>query len=117
MSLKFTTISFILFGLVIGTSGWSAAAKLGQQPTPQTQSNAGDESKFVYADFERFENGRVVSNNGGLIQLFTGQESTPVQFKGQPMLHPALLKLPEPKATRKITSLPLITRCWTQSMG
>jgi hypothetical protein len=38
--------------------------------------------KFVYADFEKIENGRAVSNNGGLIQIFTSQESTPLQFKG-----------------------------------
>jgi hypothetical protein len=101
MSLKFTTISFILFGLVIGTSGWSAAAKLGQQPTPPTQSNAGDESKFVYADFERFENGRVVSNNGGLIQVFTGQESTPVQFKGKANASPGAPEIVRAKGDEK----------------
>ena len=38
--------------------------------------------KFVYADFEKAENGRVVSNNGGLIQIYTANESTPVKFKG-----------------------------------
>lgn len=37
---------------------------------------------FVYADFERMEDGRPVSNNGGMIQVYTGQESTPVRFKG-----------------------------------
>lgn len=38
--------------------------------------------KFVYADFEKLENGRPVSSNGGLVQIYTGQESTPVTFKG-----------------------------------
>lgn len=38
--------------------------------------------KFVYADFEKAENGRVVSNNGGLVQIYTANESTPVKFKG-----------------------------------
>src|SRR6185503_10470841 len=38
--------------------------------------------KFVYADFEKTENGRAVSNNGGLVQMYTAQESTPVKFKG-----------------------------------
>ena len=38
--------------------------------------------KFVYADFEKVENGRAVSNNGGLVQIYTGQESVPVSFKG-----------------------------------
>ena len=38
--------------------------------------------KFVYADFEKMENGRPVSSNGGLVQIYTGQESVPVKFKG-----------------------------------
>ena len=43
---------------------------------------AQDGDKFVYADFEKVENGRPVTNNGGLVQIFTGHESTPVKFKG-----------------------------------
>jgi hypothetical protein len=82
VSPKFTTIGFILFALVIGTTAWPATAKLVQQQTAPAQTSTGDE-KVVYADFERIENGRVVSNNGGLIQIYTGQESTPVQFKGK----------------------------------
>jgi len=38
--------------------------------------------KFVYADFEKLANGRPVSSNGGLVQVYTAQESTPVKFKG-----------------------------------
>ena len=38
--------------------------------------------KFVYADFEKAENGRTVSNNGGLVQIYTAQESMAVKFKG-----------------------------------
>lgn len=38
--------------------------------------------KFVYADFEKMENGRPVSSNGGLVQIYTGTETTPVTFKG-----------------------------------
>ena len=38
--------------------------------------------KFVYADFEKMENGRPISSNGGMVQIFTANESTPVQFKG-----------------------------------
>lgn len=38
--------------------------------------------KFVYADFEKMENGRPVSSNGGFVQIYTGTESTPVTFKG-----------------------------------
>lgn len=45
-----------------------------------TVSQEGD--KFVYADFEKMENGRPVSSNGGLVQIYTAQESTPVKFKG-----------------------------------
>lgn len=38
--------------------------------------------KLVYADFEKVENGRAISNSGGLVQIYTAQESTPVKFKG-----------------------------------
>jgi len=44
--------------------------------------SAQEGERFVYADFEKIENGRAVSNNGGLIQIFTSHESTPLQFKG-----------------------------------
>src|ERR1051326_5124573 len=40
------------------------------------------QDKFVYADFEKMENGRPVSPKGGIAQIYTGQESTPVKFKG-----------------------------------
>ena len=40
------------------------------------------DDKFVYADFEKVENGRAVTNNGGLVQMYTANESTPVKFKG-----------------------------------
>jgi len=40
------------------------------------------DDRFVYADFEKAENGRPISNNGGLVQIYTAQESTPVKFKG-----------------------------------
>lgn len=42
--------------------------------------DAGD--KFVYADFEKAENGRAVTSNGGLVQIYTAHESTPVKYKG-----------------------------------
>ena len=38
--------------------------------------------KFVYADFEKMENGRPISANGGMVQIYTGNESTPVKYKG-----------------------------------
>ena len=44
--------------------------------------SSAQDDKFVYADFEKVENGRAVSNNGGMVQMYTGQESTPVKFKG-----------------------------------
>lgn len=40
------------------------------------------DDKLVYADFEKQENGRPVSTNGGMVQIYTGEESTPVKFKG-----------------------------------
>ena len=40
-----------------------------------------DGDKFVYADFEKMENGRPVTNSGGMVQIYTAQESTPVKFK------------------------------------
>ena len=42
--------------------------------------DAGD--KFVYADFEKADNGRAVTSNGGLVQIYTAHESTPVKYKG-----------------------------------
>ena len=70
----------------------ASASSLAQEPT-------GD--KFVYADFERVENGRVVSNNGGFIQIFGGQESTPVQFKGVANSSPAAPELVRSKDNDK----------------
>lgn len=49
--------------------------------------------KFVYADFEKTENGRGVANNGGMIQIFTGSESTPVKFKGLANANPGAPEL------------------------
>jgi len=48
------------------------------------------EDKLVYADFERVENNRVVSNQGGLIQLSAFQENQTHQstFKGTEGLNP-----------------------------
>jgi len=44
--------------------------------------SSAQDDKLVYADFEKVENGRAVSNNGGLVQIYTAQESTPVKYKG-----------------------------------
>lgn len=45
-------------------------------PTPA------QDDKFVYVDFEKAENGRPISNNGGMVQMYTAHESTPVKYKG-----------------------------------
>src|ERR1041385_6635499 len=49
--------------------------------------------KFVYADFEKMENGRPVSANGGMVQIYTAQESTPVKFKGLANANPGAPEL------------------------
>ncbi|MEO6238106.1 MAG: hypothetical protein ABIQ52_14005, partial [Vicinamibacterales bacterium] len=45
----------------------------GQEPAPPSQAAA--PGALVYADFEKIENNRPVSSRGGLIQLFSYQES------------------------------------------
>jgi hypothetical protein len=82
MKLKVTSVGFILFGVVIGSQLWSVTAKQAQQTTPQSQTGSADETKFVYADFERVENGRVVSNSGGLIQIFSRTGNNPGSVQG-----------------------------------
>lgn len=61
--MRFTIAMLLLLAVTVG-------------PTPA------QDDKFVYADFEKAENGRAVSNNGGLVQMYTAQESTPVKYKG-----------------------------------
>ncbi|HET8783876.1 MAG TPA: hypothetical protein VFM63_15790 [Pyrinomonadaceae bacterium] len=51
------------------------------------------DDKFVYADFEKTENGRAVTNAGGLVQIFTAQESTPVKYKGLANANPGAPEL------------------------
>ena len=69
------TVGFLLLGLLAGS--YSPVTCEAQQAPPNTS-----DTKFVYADFERVENGKVVSNNGGLVQMFTAQETTPVKYRG-----------------------------------
>ncbi|HJP92491.1 MAG TPA: hypothetical protein VJ875_11075 [Pyrinomonadaceae bacterium] len=57
--------------------------------------------KFVYADFEKVENGRPVSNGDGLVQVYTAQESTPVKFKGLANANPGAPELVVPKDNPK----------------
>lgn len=60
---------------------------------------AGD--KFLYADFEKVESGRPVSNGGGLVQIYTAQESTPVRFKGLANAAPGAPELVRPKGAEQ----------------
>lgn len=55
------------------------------------EGSSGD--KLLYADFEKIDNGRAVSNGGGLIQIYGAQESTKVQFKGMANASPAAPEL------------------------
>ena len=57
--------------------------------------------KFVYADFEKLENGRPVSNGDGLVQIYTAEESTPVKFKGLANANPGAPELVVPKDNPK----------------
>ncbi len=60
---------------------------------PATNASLAQDDKFVYADFEKVENGRAVTNGGGLVQIFAGQESTPVKFKGLANANPGAPEL------------------------
>ncbi len=63
--------------------------------------SAAQGDKFVYADFEKMENGRAVSSGGGMIQIYTAQESTPVKFKGVSGVTPGAPELVVPKNDAK----------------
>ena len=54
---------------------------------------AQDGDKLIYADFETMENGRPVTNNGGMVQIYTAQDSTPVKFKGLANANPGAPEL------------------------
>jgi hypothetical protein len=79
MKRQLTFFALLLFAVLVSRTAQDVTAQNGA--ANPSQSNT-DNSKFVYADFEKVENGRPVSNGGGTIQIFTGQESTPVRFKG-----------------------------------
>jgi hypothetical protein len=64
---------------------------LAATPLAQDEKQSGD--KFVYADFEKAENGRAVTNAGGLVQIYTAQESTPVKYKGLANANPGAPEL------------------------
>jgi hypothetical protein len=99
MRLRVISVTFILFVLVIGSYPRSATVGLARQTSP-AQTNASDD-KFVYADFERVENGRAVSNNGGQIQIYEGHESTTVKFKGLANASPGAPELVRAKGDEK----------------
>jgi len=70
----------LLITMMVTVSAVVSTARTFSVTASQAGKPEGD--KFVYADFEKMENGRPVSNGGGLVQIYTAQESTPVQFKG-----------------------------------
>jgi hypothetical protein len=61
---------------------WSLSALIGSAGNRSLQGEASVPDKLLYADFEKVENGRPVSNGGGMIQIYAAQESTKVSFKG-----------------------------------
>jgi len=74
---------FSVLLLSLSLTGGPSPTRLSNNSNPtSTQEEVTSADKLVYADFEKVENGRAVSNRGGLIQIYTGQESTPVKFKG-----------------------------------
>lgn len=79
LSLYFVTAAVLLLLTMLSVKHVPVSG----MPLNPYQGSSGNGDKLVYADFEKVENGRPVSNAGGLIQIYTGQESTPVQFKGQ----------------------------------
>ena len=85
--------------LLVTMSAFAPARQFLRRASAQSEKADGD--KFVYADFERIENGRAVTNNGGLIQIFTSQESTPPQFKGLANVSPGAPDIVVPKSDPK----------------
>jgi len=81
MKKRVRIVVLTLVVLILGCLGSSRSLNAEASRQPALQANSTDD-KLIYADFERIENGRALSNNGGLVQVFVGQESTPVQFKG-----------------------------------
>jgi hypothetical protein len=71
---------FLLLLVTIAIISGSPLGPSSASGFPQTDQSSGN--SLVYADFEKTENGRLVSNGGGQIQIYGSQETTPVQFKG-----------------------------------
>src|SRR5262252_6073758 len=91
-----TNLSRLLIAVLVTLSALVPAQVLVTNAAAQSE---GD--KLIYADFEKMENGRAVSNNGGLIQVFTSQESTPPQFKGLANASPGAPEIVVPKGDVK----------------
>ena len=73
-------MKLMIFLIIVVSLSWSTPVQ-----------DSGD--KLVYADFEKTENGRPVSSNGGFIQIYTGTETTPVSFKGLANANPGAPEL------------------------
>jgi hypothetical protein len=95
--MRVVAIGFVLTALSIVLP----ASMAKEWASTSSQAAGSDENKFVYADFERQENGRTVSNGGGLVQIFTGQDSTPVTFKGLANASPGAPELVRNKQDEK----------------
>ena len=73
-------MKLMIFLIIVASLSWSTLAQ-------------DSSDKLVYADFEKVENGRPVSSNGGFIQIYTGTETTPVSFKGLANANPGAPEL------------------------
>jgi hypothetical protein len=100
-----STMQFnVLFVILLLANVFIFGPRVGTDSFISQGSDATD--KFVYADFEKVENGRPVSNGGGLVQIYTAQESTPAQFKGLAAASPGapeLVRLKEGDANHLAT--------------
>lgn len=95
-----TSLFIIAFlALLMRTFVPSPARATTEAPAIQGSQTSGD--KFVYADFEKLENGRPVSNGGGFVQIYTAEQSTPVRFKGLANASPGAPELVRAKGTEQ----------------
>ena len=84
---RILVFSFVILSTLVSAAAFSAAGTTSVSPIASQGETLGE--KFVYVDFEKLENGRVVSTGGGLVQIYTAQQLTPVQFKGSANSSPA----------------------------
>jgi hypothetical protein len=101
LPMKFAARFFrLLIAVLMVVSATAPAAHL-SWANASAQGEKAEGDKFVYADFEKMENGRPVSNGGGLVQVYTAQESTPVRFKGMVNASPGAPEIVVPKGNEK----------------